>query len=180
MFHWPIGDHYSDRRSSHTRCCKLEPKLSRNCSVRCVSGFDSILNVENRPPLGRATEAAGQPREGAEILAERGYPQDVIYAIKSHADYLEDCPRVSKMDKTLYACDELCGFITACAIFFCNIFFCCNMALILMAGNQATIDNQTLQTMMVPFERSFLYGWLLPIPNNNPASERPCAALPML
>ena len=56
------------------------------------------------------------PLKGSEILAERGYPEDVIYAIKSHADYLEDCPRVSRLDKTLYACDELCGFLTACAL----------------------------------------------------------------
>ncbi|HIF01467.1 MAG TPA: HDIG domain-containing protein [Planctomycetes bacterium] len=56
------------------------------------------------------------PLKGSEILRERGYPEDVIYAIKSHADYLPDCPRVSRLDKTLYACDELCGFITACAL----------------------------------------------------------------
>lgn len=56
------------------------------------------------------------PLKGAEILSARGYPADVIYAIKSHADYLEDCPRVSSMDKALYACDELCGFITAVAL----------------------------------------------------------------
>jgi putative nucleotidyltransferase with HDIG domain len=56
------------------------------------------------------------PLEGAKILMERGYPQDVIYAIKSHADYLQDCPRVSRMDKALFACDELAGFVTACAM----------------------------------------------------------------
>lgn len=56
------------------------------------------------------------PLKGAEILAQRGYPDDVIYAIKSHADYLTDCPRVSPLDKTLYACDELAGLITACAL----------------------------------------------------------------
>ena len=57
------------------------------------------------------------PLQGAAILKERGYPDDVIYAIKSHADYLQDeCPRVSRLDKTLYACDELCGFLTACAL----------------------------------------------------------------
>ncbi|MFT5523626.1 MAG: putative nucleotidyltransferase with HDIG domain [Pirellulaceae bacterium] len=56
------------------------------------------------------------PLKGAAILAERGYPEDVIYAIKSHADYLEDCPRISQMDKTLYACDELAGFVTATAL----------------------------------------------------------------
>jgi putative nucleotidyltransferase with HDIG domain len=57
------------------------------------------------------------PLQGARILKERGYPDDVIYAIKSHADYLQhECPRVSRLDKTLYACDELCGFLTACAL----------------------------------------------------------------
>jgi putative nucleotidyltransferase with HDIG domain len=56
------------------------------------------------------------PLKGAEILADRGYPDDVIYAIKSHADYLPDCPRVSLLDKTLYACDELAGFCTAVAM----------------------------------------------------------------
>ncbi|MCA9199837.1 MAG: HDIG domain-containing protein [Planctomycetales bacterium] len=56
------------------------------------------------------------PLQGSRILAERGYPADVIYAIKSHADYLPDCPRLSQMDKTLFACDELAGFITAVAV----------------------------------------------------------------
>jgi putative nucleotidyltransferase with HDIG domain len=56
------------------------------------------------------------PLQGAAILQERGYPEEVIYAIKSHADYLTDCPRVSRLDKTLYACDELSGFITAVAL----------------------------------------------------------------
>ena len=56
------------------------------------------------------------PLNGEAILRERGYPEDVIYAIKSHADYLPDCPRVHLVDKALYACDELCGLITAAAL----------------------------------------------------------------
>jgi putative nucleotidyltransferase with HDIG domain len=56
------------------------------------------------------------PLKGADILRERGYPEDVIYAIKSHADYLPDCPRENRMDKALYACDELAGLITAAAL----------------------------------------------------------------
>ena len=56
------------------------------------------------------------PLEGAEILTSLGYPEHVIYAIKSHADYLTDCPRRSRLDKTLYACDELAGFVVAVAI----------------------------------------------------------------
>lgn len=55
------------------------------------------------------------PLQGARILAEKGWPDDIIYAIKSHANYLPDCPRVSRLDKTLYACDELCGFVMAVA-----------------------------------------------------------------
>src|SRR3977135_2599127 len=56
------------------------------------------------------------PLKGAEILREHDYPEDVIYAIKSHADYLPDCPRVHPVDKALYACDELAGLITAAAL----------------------------------------------------------------
>lgn len=56
------------------------------------------------------------PLEGAKILAERGYPEHVIYAIKSHANYLPDCPRIRPMEKALFACDELCGFLVACAL----------------------------------------------------------------
>src|SRR5690606_41802663 len=64
----------------------------------------------------RWPDPPAHPLEGAKILTEHGYPEDVIYAIKSHADYLTDCPRVSRLDKTLYACDELAGFITATAL----------------------------------------------------------------
>ena len=56
------------------------------------------------------------PLQGAKILAEKGVDDEMIYAIKSHADYLPDCPRLSRLDKTLYACDELSGFVTACAM----------------------------------------------------------------
>jgi putative nucleotidyltransferase with HDIG domain len=56
------------------------------------------------------------PLQGAAILRDRGYPEDVIYAIKSHADYLPDCPRIRPVEKALYACDELVGFIMAAAL----------------------------------------------------------------
>jgi putative nucleotidyltransferase with HDIG domain len=64
----------------------------------------------------RWPDPPNHPLQGAAILKQHGYPDDVIYAIKSHADYLTDCPRVSRLDKALYACDELAGFITACAM----------------------------------------------------------------
>jgi len=64
----------------------------------------------------RWPNAPDHPLKGAAILQERGYPDEVIYAIKSHADYLHDCPRVHLVDKVLYACDELAGLITAAAL----------------------------------------------------------------
>jgi len=56
------------------------------------------------------------PLRGASILAEKGLPEDLIYAIKSHADYLPDCPRIRPIEKALYACDELTGLLLACAL----------------------------------------------------------------
>ncbi len=64
----------------------------------------------------RWPDPPNHPLKGSEILRQRGYPEDVIYAIKSHADYLTDCPRVHLIDKALYACDELTGLITATAL----------------------------------------------------------------
>ncbi len=64
----------------------------------------------------RWPEPPDHPLQGSKILAEKGYPEDVIYAIKSHVDQVPDCPRVSSLDKTLFAVDELCGFITAVAL----------------------------------------------------------------
>ena len=55
------------------------------------------------------------PFKGREVLERLGYPPDVIHAIQSHAERT-GVPRVSRMDKALYAVDELCGFITAAAL----------------------------------------------------------------
>jgi len=53
------------------------------------------------------------PAEGARILQQRGYSDEVIRAVMSHADYT-NTPRQSALEHTLFACDELAGFITAC------------------------------------------------------------------
>jgi predicted hydrolase (HD superfamily) len=54
-------------------------------------------------------------KKGAEILKEKGYPEDVVYAILCHNEH-HGQPRKSLMDKTLYAVDELCGLIVAVAL----------------------------------------------------------------
>src|ERR1700723_2345495 len=54
------------------------------------------------------------PTKGEAILAERGVSEEIRRAILSHADFT-GVPRVSPLEKTLFACDELAGFLTACA-----------------------------------------------------------------
>src|SRR5215467_10403298 len=59
--------------------------------------------------------AQEHPYKGNEILRERGYSEEVRRAIMSHAEY-SGVPRVTLMEKALFACDELAGFLTACAL----------------------------------------------------------------
>src|SRR6202051_2836284 len=54
------------------------------------------------------------PTKGEAILAERGVSEEIRRAILSHADFT-GVPRVSLLEKTLFACDELAGFLTACS-----------------------------------------------------------------
>ncbi len=54
------------------------------------------------------------PTKGEAILAERGVSEEIRRAILSHADFT-GIPRVSPLEKTLFACDELAGFLTACS-----------------------------------------------------------------
>jgi len=55
------------------------------------------------------------PQDGAPILRDEGYPEDVIEGILSHANHLE-LERDTPLKRTLFACDELCGFVHACGL----------------------------------------------------------------
>ncbi len=63
----------------------------------------------------RWPSAEDHPFRGNEILTQLGYPEDIRRAILSHADY-SGVKRETAMEKTLYACDELAGLITAAAL----------------------------------------------------------------
>lgn len=60
----------------------------------------------------RWPNAPDHPEQGAAILREKGFPEDFVQAVRSHADYL-NLPRERLVEKVLYAVDELTGFITA-------------------------------------------------------------------
>src|SRR5205823_9253705 len=76
-------------------------------------GITALLHdfdYERWPTLG------DHPNKGSEILREKGYPEWMIRAIRSHAMEITGVTRDSLLEKTLFACDELAGFITAAAL----------------------------------------------------------------
>jgi putative nucleotidyltransferase with HDIG domain len=68
--------------------------------------YERWPNTEHSPDQGH-------PSEGAKILRERGYSEEVVRAVITHADYC-GIPRQTALEHTLFACDEIAGFITAC------------------------------------------------------------------
>jgi len=76
-------------------------------------GITALLHdfdYERWPTLG------DHPNKGSEILRAKGYPEWMIRAIRSHAMEITGVTRDSRLEKTLFACDELAGFITAAAL----------------------------------------------------------------
>ncbi|MEK6620732.1 MAG: HDIG domain-containing metalloprotein [Chloroflexota bacterium] len=60
-------------------------------------------------------DPAGHPQRGKPILEQAGVPGHIVHAIQTHGDHI-GIPRVTAMEKTLYAVDELCGFVAAVAL----------------------------------------------------------------
>ena len=78
------------------------------CALLHDFDYERWPNQEHHP-------AEGHPSEGSKILRERGYPEEMIRAILSHADYT-GVARQTALEHTLFACDELAGFLTACSL----------------------------------------------------------------
>src|SRR2546426_11115380 len=75
-----------------------------------ATGILHDLDYERYPDL-----ETGHPRYALKELSERGYPEELIDAVAGHAEFL-GVPRETRLAKTLYAVDELSGFVAACAL----------------------------------------------------------------
>ena len=79
-------------------------KLDENEETWAITGLLHDFDYERDP--------TGHPQNGKPILEQAGVPGPIVHAIQSHGDHT-GIPRVTPMEKTLYAVDELCGFVTA-------------------------------------------------------------------
>lgn len=84
-------------------------RFGENEEVWAITGVLHDFDYEKNP------NPPDHPAVGSKILAEQGYSEDVRTAILGHAEYM-NVPRESLMAKALFACDELCGFISAVAV----------------------------------------------------------------
>ena len=84
-------------------------KLGEDQDLWGITGLLHDFDYEKHPTPEE------HPMFGIEILAEKGYPEEMLHAIKAHAPYL-GVPRESQLDIALFACDELSGFIVAVAL----------------------------------------------------------------
>ena len=85
------------------------PRFGADAELWGQTGLLHDLDYERYPDLD-----TGHPREAVRELEAQGYPPELVRAVASHADFM-GVPRETDMEKALFAVDELCGFILACA-----------------------------------------------------------------
>lgn len=112
---WGLVTEYIQSESLRRHCLSVETAMRAYAAQNGESvenwgavGLIHDFDYEIHPTLDQ------HPQDGVPILQERGYPDWAIDAVLSHADYLE-IPRDTDLKKTLYAVDELTGFISAVA-----------------------------------------------------------------
>src|SRR3989454_11187836 len=113
---WETLTRYAKRESLLRHALAVEAstaayarKLGEDEELWRVAALLHDFDYEIHPTLDK------HPQNGAPILREEGYPEEVIEAVLSHAEHLA-MPRDTPLKKTLFACDELSGFVHACGL----------------------------------------------------------------
>ncbi len=124
---WQIVCDYTESPSLRKHALSVETCVraygEREADARGFVGDKRSAFVEKYAIVGvlhdfdyeRFPSLADHPFAGNKILAALGWPEEVRTAILSHASY-SGVPRLSHLEKTLFACDELAGFLTACSL----------------------------------------------------------------
>ena len=113
---WSLLSEWVGSESLRRHCLCVEaamrayaPKFGGDVETWGMVGLLHDLDYERHPDL-----ETGHPRVALRELEARGYPPELVRAVASHADFL-GVSRDSPMEKALFAVDELCGFLMACA-----------------------------------------------------------------
>src|SRR5213592_3803311 len=114
---WDLLTEWVSSPSLRRHCLAVETamrayaeRFGEDAELWSVVGLVHDMDYERYPDL-----ETGHPRHALEELKARGYPPEVIAAVAGHADFM-NVPRETRLAKTLYAVDELSGFIAACAL----------------------------------------------------------------
>jgi putative nucleotidyltransferase with HDIG domain len=113
---WSLLTEWVQADSLRRHCLAVEASMramaaARDADVELwgITGLLHDMDYERYPDAD-----TGHPRMAMAELERLGYPPEMVRAVASHADYL-DVPRESDLEKSLYAVDELSGFVVACA-----------------------------------------------------------------
>ena len=117
---WQLLTEFTQSESLRKHALAVEACM-RACSRKYADGSPeaeelwSVVGLIHDFDYERFPTAEEHPYKGNEILKQRGYPDEIRRAIMSHAEYT-GVTRDTPMEKALFACDELAGFITAVAL----------------------------------------------------------------
>ena len=118
---WTAGESLRKHALSVSLCCEAygrmeaarlrlaEPDAEAMAELYACTGLLHDFDYERHPT------PAEHPFVGVAALREQGWPEEMLHAILAHADYSGVKPE-SHLDRSLFACDELAGFLTACAL----------------------------------------------------------------
>jgi len=120
---WGLLCEYTQNESLRKHMLAVEACMRAYARKFAAEGIDPQADEDKYGVVGllhdfdyeKYPTPAEHPFVGSKVLEERGYPEEIRRAILSHADYA-NVPRQSPMEKALFACDELAGFITATAL----------------------------------------------------------------